>query len=59
MAEGKIRIADVPLEATNVGPKHASSRKKTIDNLEVDLDSFLGKGASASVYRGTYEYRIQ
>jgi hypothetical protein len=59
MAEGKMRIADLPLEATNLVPRHASSKKKAIENLEVDMDSFLGKGASASVYRGTYEYRNQ
>ena len=52
-----MRIADVPLEATNLVPRHVSSKKKAIENLEVDMDSFLGKGASASVYRGTYEYR--
>jgi hypothetical protein len=57
MAEGKLRVADLKMEATNFAPQHVSSRKKAIENLEVDLDQFLGKGASASVYRGTYEYR--
>lgn len=51
------QLSEASMESTHFLPKTTSSQKKKVGCLEIDLGKFLGKGASAEVYEGIYEYK--
>lgn len=51
------QLSEASMESTHFLPKTTSSQKKKVGCLEIDLGKFLGKGASAEVFEGIYEYK--